>query len=676
MVSKSAEQLTHIFNKLLPQHGYGLRTDQLALAQHISQALERRAVSLYEAGVGIGKTHAYLIASALVKRRGINNSWLRDKYPDMAYSLSMPIVVATSGIALQRAIMRDYIPEISGILVKHKLIKTPLTAVLRKGREHYICDQRLLAYYMDCDLKKREMLGRTIRNNSVDLAEISDLTAYDKRRVCVKGPCSGECSHRNYCRYRAYMKQAQSYKFDFQICNHNYFLADALHRNDGRPPLIPNYQAVIIDEAHKFLAAARQMYGSELSSETIPHITCAIRGLNFQAGQSTSELLSDAGKLYGQSARLFRLLDSHMPKNTVSDETERLTTVIDKEAVRHLKSIQSVSDRLCKALTQRVPVKKSNNLYKLCLRELSDIQRSVSTFKDYRHLVYWMEKPPDNSAKLLAIPKGLGDMLFEDIWSRGIPIILTSGTLSAGGDFTHVKRSLGVGKLIPHLLMEAVMPSPFDYHSNVLLYISRSVPFPDNRDIRYIDAVTAELVKLITVSHGHAAVLFTSYRAMDMVYERLEKKGLSFPLFRLDRGGVIALSRFRDSGNGILLASGSMWEGVDLPGDILSLLVIVKLPFAVPDPISDYEHTLYDSFEEYKKHAIIPDMLVKLMQGFGRLIRNEQDTGVVVIMDSRVREGGAYREFVLNALPRCPVTSNINAVKDFFNKRKAPDYFS
>ena len=258
---------------------------------------------------------------------------------------------------------------------------------------------------------------------------------------------------------------------------------------------------------------------------------------------------------------------------------------------------------------------------------------------------------------------------------RGIPVVLTSGTLSAGGYFTHAKRNLGLSKLPPHLLSETTQPSPFDYRSNTLLYISRTVPFLDNRDVHYIEAVTDELERLIIASHGHAAVLFTSYRAMDMVFERLAARGLPFPLFRLDRSGTSAIKQFRDSGNGVLLASGGMWEGIDLPGDILSLLVIVKLPFAVPDPVRDYERTLYQSTKEYINHAIVPDMLVKLIQGFGRLIRTLTDSGVVAILDSRIRETGAYRDIVLRALPPCSVTSSADTVRKFFEDKKTPDYF-
>jgi len=276
---------------------------------------------------------------------------------------------------------------------------------------------------------------------------------------------------------------------------------------------------------------------------------------------------------------------------------------------------------------------------------------------------------------LCAIPKDLDERLYNDLWCKGIPAILTSGTLSASGDFTRAKQTLGLDHLPRRTLFDTTMPSPFDYKRNTLLYISESVPFPDNKDKRYIAAVADEIERLVTASHGHAAVLFTSYNAMGQVHAILKKRNLPFPLFRLERGGVHAIERFKRSKNGILLASGALWEGIDIPGDTLSMLIIVKLPFAVPDPIGDYERELCGDMETYKARAIVPDMLVKLKQGHGRLIRSETDTGVVAILDSRANERGAYRQRVLAALPECKTTSDYRAVRDFFVDRKPAAYF-
>jgi ATP-dependent DNA helicase DinG len=162
---------------------------------------------------------------------------------------------------------------------------------------------------------------------------------------------------------------------------------------------------------------------------------------------------------------------------------------------------------------------------------------------------------------------------------------------------------------------------------------------------------------------------------MDMVWEQLAERNMPFPLFRLDKGGVREIERFKRSGNGVLFAAGALWEGIDIPGDVLSMLIIVKLPFAVPDPIGEYEQTLYAGMDEYKSAVVVPEMLIKLKQGFGRLIRTEKDTGCAAILDSRVNESGAYRGRVLDALPDCYVTADIHEVEGFFRVMKSPEYF-
>ena len=160
-----------------------------------------------------------------------------------------------------------------------------------------------------------------------------------------------------------------------------------------------------------------------------------------------------------------------------------------------------------------------------------------------------------------------------------------------------------------------------------------------------------------------------------MVWGILAKRGLPFPMFRLDKGGLLEIERFKQSGNGVLFASGALWEGIDIPGDALSMLIIVKLPFAAPDPIGEYEMTLYGSMVEYKRLVVVPEMLIKLKQGFGRLIRTVDDSGVVAILDSRVRDNAPYRDIVLDALPYVWVTDNPKDVEKLYVNMKEPEYF-
>ncbi len=208
-----------------------------------------------------------------------------------------------------------------------------------------------------------------------------------------------------------------------------------------------------------------------------------------------------------------------------------------------------------------------------------------------------------------------------------------------------------------------------------MLYISNKVPYPDQNNKGYIAAVADEVERLVRASHGHAAVLFTSYNVLGQVHAILQKRGLPFPLFRMARRDTTALERFKESDGGVLFASGALWEGIDIPGDALSMLIIVKLPFAAPDPIGDYERSVLGSMEAYKNKALIPDMLVKLKQGFGRLIRIETDTGVCAILDCRANESGSYHRRSLAALPPCGMTTDIRDIEPFLRTAKPDSYF-
>lgn len=664
-----------VFGDIMPEHGYTVRDKQAELAVHILETLNNRIISLSEAEVGTGKTHAYLIAAALAKRGRINDFWLGGKYPDLAYICPMPVVISTSSIALQNAITRDYIPGISKILLEHGVIKTPLSCVVRKGKEHYVCQRRLQTYLHSTDSRTRELLAPLAGKDSrIDLDGMDSLTPYTKRKIGVPQRCDLKCPNYTVCRYRQYFKRIGSNEHDFQICNHNYLLADTIKRARGHKPLIPHYQAIIIDEAHKFLDAARQMYGTEFGEREIAQLAKDIDGLTFTQQQKSDDVRKLAVKLSSLNKRLFNRLSRKILKPG-DGETERFKTEIDESAEETVKTMVYFADQLAAVLKRKTVLAKYEGQHARILWQLSDIRDRIMDFEFHENLVYWLEAPGKDT-RLSAIPKRLNEILHQDLWSKGIPIVLTSGTLSAGGDFSHIKKTLGLDLLRPNMLAETSKPSPFNHKDNVLLYISEDTPFPDSKDKLYISAIASEIERLIHATCGHTAALFTSYKVMELVFKILKEKDTGFPLIRFDRGKANAIEQFRQSGNGVLFASGSLWEGIDLPGDILSSLIIVRLPFAFPDPVGEYERSLYPDMQAYKNSVVVPEMLIKLKQGFGRLIRSETDTGVVSILDSRANTGGAYRERVLKALPACRVTADIGDVGAFIQTKKESDYFN
>ena len=728
----------HIFTEILPKHGYGLREKQLELARHILEVIQKRGVTLAESEVGTGKTHAYLVASLLARRSRLNDTWLHGHYvggmsplegskrkkagrgSNLPKPSRMPVVISTSSIALQQAIVSDYIPELSNILTSHGVIRKPLVAFIRKGKEHYACELRLERFYQrsDEEVQKLLMPYRGL-DKPFDLTNAKGLTPYMKRSICVSGRCDENCPMLRACRYTDYINMANGSDVDFQITNHNYFLADRLHRISGKRPLFPDYQLVIIDEAHKFLQAARSMFGLELTDREIPALAHDIHSFTGEKSGSGVNVHKLAKKLEGQSSKLFKRLKDNIPADGqgLDDEAERFPVVIDLDVSRHLTGIENIATDIGVAAKDSPVIKRKKETRLKALWKLSSVAERAAGLREKSRNIYWLENRAEGETEiqaLCAIPKDLDARLFHGLWSSGIPIVLTSGTLSAGvrehavkavpsnnlipavvgttshsADFTRAKETLGLDRLPANRLFSTTMPSPFDYYNNARLDISEKVPFPDNqaawpsssrserpgKDRHYITAVAGEIENLVRASHGHAAVLFTSYNVMGQVHAILRSRRLPFPLFRLERGSTHAIEQFKKSGNGILLASGALWEGIDIPGDALSMLIIVKLPFAVPDPIGDYERELCGDMETYKAKAVVPDMLVKLKQGFGRLIRKESDTGVVAILDCRAGRQGAYRRKVLASLPSLCVIDSVKDIEAFLRSKKPEGYF-
>jgi len=287
-----------------------------------------------------------------------------------------------------------------------------------------------------------------------------------------------------------------------------------------------------------------------------------------------------------------------------------------------------------------------------------------------------MENPKANGQRILAsIPKVICKELGEDLWTVKRSMILTSGTLAVDGDFSYIKHQLGMNPISDWKINELTKSSPFHFKENCMLYIPKKMPFPNVDDAVYIHEVGQEVSRLIDASNGHALVLFTSYKPLRLIFQHIKEEHPNRQLIAMNRGRNTAIDEFKESQNAVLFATGSMWEGVNIPGDVLSHLIIVKLPFPIPDPISDYEKSLYLDMNEYLKSVLIPKMLIKLRQGVGRLIRSETDTGVISILDVRASDNGRYHQDVLHALPKCRKAESIEDIGTFLKEKKENSYF-
>ena len=621
-----------IFREILPRHGMAVREEQIALCHEILDTLYNKEISLCEAGVGIGKTLAYLVACIL---------WQMHR----PSQLKMPVVISTSSVALQDAILNEYLPDLSAIMLAEGIITAPITAVVRKGKERFVCDARLAERQEKAISKgKRQKNSLRMAESILDLDHIPNLTRYDRCRICVPQSCPRDCFLRLDCRYQQYLRD--SMKPDIQICNHNYLLANASHRLEERPLLLRQYQVLVVDEAHKLPDAARQMYTETLSAQDMDDLCSLLQQAHFKG-------LSKRLRTAFLTLSISCTPRFAMPKRKISVPFS-LTPFRQAALADCISLLQYIGSQPDMPHYLQYRLAETESLLRLFLLDVPT-------------RILYLEFSADGQLTFCAASNRVPQLLRSALWNTREPAILTSGTLAAAGDFSHTEQLLGLAAYAP--LRHFRADSPFNYKKKCLLYFPPRVKMQmDNRKM------AEEIVRLVDACHGHALVLFTSYRQMAEV-RALTDGQWQYPTYQAWRNGGRVIQQFKESGNGVLFAAGSCWEGIDFPGDMVSLLIIAKLPFPIPDPVSDYERKQYPNLRDYINAEIIPEMQKKLRQGFGRAIRTEQDSCVVAILDERAGIGGKYHDAALAALPTCPTTEKIEDVQQFIREQKRPDYF-
>ena len=629
---KAHKLIDHIFQGLLPAHGMAQRPEQIQLSHRMLDAMQDGRIALCDAGTGIGKTYAYLAAATAASA-----------FP--TGQIARPIIISTSSIALQNAVLMEYLPLLSCVLMADGILTKPLKAVIRKGKSHYVCDERLDRRLRQVNLGKKnpEALAalRTLKE-TLDMDRVSNLSGYDRERVCVPQVC--DCKQRD-CRYQRFLKTFDKDQFLFQICNHNLLLADAIHRRTGKKPILPEHCALVIDEAHKLPDTARQMFGQTLSGDDIRDL---IRRLRQERYVLAAEVFTDAVK------PLLDLLSRPWDGCTPFEEYHPLL----EGPCEVLETIQRQLGRILSS-AGRMELEQTASVFSLFYQGNPD-------------MVFYPMNGEQQDTLLCASAADLTAQLRTTLWSRPQGMVLTSGTMSIGTDFRHFKEETGLTG--NSRVKESVSRSPFDYEANCLLYLPQFPPRLHGRETaEYYDMLAEEISGLLDAANGHALVLFNPSAAMSAVKERLKRQGLKWKLFTMGRNALHTTQQFKDSPGSVLLAAGTAWEGFDFPGDCVSLLVIPRLPFAYPDALKEKERENYDSLRDYIQAVVVPEMQIKLRQGFGRAIRTETDTCVIAILDERGKK--RYREEMLAALPTMRQTSSLREVERFIRQRKGKDYY-
>ena len=628
---KAHKLIDHIFQDLLPAHGMAQRPEQIQLSHRMLEAMQDGRIALCDAGTGIGKTYAYLAAATAASA-----------FP--TGQIARPIIISTSSIALQNAVLTEYLPLLSCVLMADGILTKPLKAVIRKGKSHYVCDERLDRRLRQVNPAKKnpEALTalRTLRE-TLDMDRVSHLSGYDRERVCVPQVC--DCKQRD-CRYQRFLKTCDRGQFLFQICNHNLLVADAIHRSEGKRPIFPEHSIIIVDEAHKLPEAAREMFGMTLTAGDIQSMIHQLRAERY---------LLAADVLAGTMGPLLRKFTQPREETEPLDAYLRLLTIPS----RSLLVIEKQVGRLLSAQGRR---------------QLEKLRGTVSLFSSPRtNMILYTADDGDGGTMLCATVSDLTEQMRQVLWRPEHAFVLASGTLAVGDDFHRFRSQAGL--MDGRRVTESVSLSPFDYKQNCLLYLPQLPPSQSSE--AYYDELTDEIAELIRAAWGHALVLFTSYAAMSAVKDRLREQELSFPLFTLGRNAMHMTERFRQTPGAVLLATGAAWEGFDFPGDCVSLLVIPRLPFAYPDTLKEKERENYPSLRQFIQNVAIPEMQIKLRQGFGRAIRTESDTCVIAILDERASHGHRYYAAMREALPDMRTTSSLRAVTKFLRERKPESYF-
>lgn len=636
-----------IFRTLLPERGLAVREEQIRLCHEMLATLLEGKIALCDAGVGIGKTYAYLVAGILIKKHASGR---------LSRS-SGSVTVSTSGIALQRAVMEEYLPFLSGVLLEKGIIQSPLKGIVRKGKEHFVCDRRLaLRLEAVKDKKKNEKQREALASLRLhyDMDKVQNLSGFDRRLVSVPGFCPKDCPAGHFCRYRKYLKRALDGDITFQICNHNYLLADALHRERGSRPLLVDYGALIVDEAHQLPEAARQMYGMSLCRDEVLEIS------HYLEREHRKKEARGIRETYA------RLLDSMTAaKDGEKGRTDREMFTCPEECMLVLKETASFFEKTVAKLKGGIPAWILNRL-----EEAAGVLEVFS--RQEKSCVLYLQEDQDGNPVFCVTSREIPERLYKTLWGKNFPAILTSGTLKAGNGFERTRQTVGLCG--PRPVKECVAESPFAYDENCLLYLPDTVKECRKGSRKEAEMVAGQIKSLARSTCGHTLVLFTSYSLMGSVC-RILRKDMPFPMVEVWRHAQEEIAAFKTMENAVLFAAGSCWEGVDFPGDMVSSLIIVRLPFSVPDPISEAERQNYGTLREYIQAIALPDMQKKLRQGFGRAIRTEQDTCVVSILDHRAVPGGRYHEDVLCVLPKCKRTGSLKEVEAFIQKRKREGYY-
>lgn len=670
---------------------YEVRKSQLDLTEAICRCFNEESVGVFEAGTGVGKSFAYLLPSI---------QWAKEN--------KTRVVIATATINLQNQLMEKDIPTAMKILGgEYAQVKT----VLVKGRQNYICLRRLVLAQQEQDLfdtdkEELEKLAEWAKNaEEGSRSEVSFPAAENVwRRVCAESDnCLGsKCPYVRSCFVMKMKRKAE--EASLLIANHHILFADLESRAEGigysGSAVLPQFTHIIFDEAHGIESSAQSFFSKSLSRyELLRQLNVLYR---FKRGKKqgflikilslaeTPELLipmTDSidkiltaynlleNILMQSTEILFRCGISQLPPETVKPILQHIENFCN-ELKTFNKKLGCIISKTDKDLDGEDIIRTCS----VCLQRLQALAQTAENFLDWKKFeeyVFWFDKKQSGENEffeLIQTPLNIAKLMQRRVFEPMSAVICVSATLRAGGSFDYWLNCVGLKFFSSKRVEKEHYPSPFPYAENVLLTIPYDIPLPD--DPCFQQAVNSALLNLLELTKGKSLILFTSYTSLKSACEYVrEHIKTSVNIFRQgedDRTRL--LNKFKEDIDSCLFATTSFWEGVDVPGESLSHVILVKLPFAVPsDPIFKAKSDIINkaggnSFMQLS----VPQAAVHFKQGFGRLIRTSTDRGIVTVLDKRLLIK-RYGSFFINSIPetrRCfaPLKEIISGIGNFLNE--------
>jgi len=612
--------------------GYEERESQRTLSEAVDHTLRAGGLLLAEAGTGTGKTLAYLLPAAELGRR---------------------VVISTGTKNLQEQLLTKDIPILARALGRD------LNVAVMKGRGNYLCLLRFRSFEQAGSFKRLDEIAlfrqverwapATEVGDRAEIADLPDSAEFWREISAASENCIGQsCPDFDPC-FVTRMRQ-RALEADLVVVNHHLLCADLAVKDGSYGQVIPPYDTVILDEAHLLEDVATQYFGVQVSSHRLEELGRDVERELKAAKLDAREVRAEVEGLKNRGDRLFRILAQGHGRILRPDW---MTSRVAEEAGALRMRFEGLRTALL-AVPDRPEALSGLAARAMALRDELDFVLSAA---DDTH-VYFVEAR-GRAVFLKATPIDVSERLQEHLFSRVKAAVLTSATLAVDGRFEYLRSRLGIEEAD-----ELILPSPFDYADQAVLYVPRRMPDP--RAPTFVERASQEVLRLLEVSQGRAFVLFTSYANMNAVAEQVAGR-LAFPiLIQGEAPKHVLLETFRSTPGAVLFATASFWQGVDVVGEQLSCVIIDKLPFASPtDPvvsarIDRLRNRGGNPFGEYQ----VPVAVLMLKQGLGRLIRSGSDRGILAVLDSRLVEKGYGKRF-LESLPPARMVHDISAVEQF-----------